>query len=59
MSSRHVGILQIAQEKFKVNKIALTSVRPFEMMDVVLRDQPELDPTQPDRVEAFLEEQVI
>ena len=56
--SRHVGILEITENKlFKINKVKLKTVRPFYMEDVVLKDT-SIDPTQEDVMMAFLVDKV-
>ena len=54
---RHVGILEIRENEFKITKVKLKTVRPFYMEDVVLKDT-NIDPTQEDVMMAFLVDKV-
>eukprot|EP00795_Rhopilema_esculentum_P016883 gene16883-8360_t len=50
---KHVGLLQIHKKNFKLDKIPLTTVRPFLMDDVILNDT-SLDPSSEERVSSYL-----
>ena len=54
---RHVGILEIRGKNFRLNKIPLQTVRPFYMQQIVLADA-DLDPTQEEQVQEFLQDKV-
>lgn len=54
---KHVGILKINKKQFNIEKVSLTTVRPFLIKQVVLEDMG-LDPTRQDLVEAMLKEKV-
>ncbi|KAK8358583.1 hypothetical protein V6Z12_A04G031300 [Gossypium hirsutum] len=41
---KHVLLLEIKGNQYRPNKIPLTSVRPFEYTEVVLKDEPDIDP---------------
>ena len=45
---KHVFVLEILREQFRVVKLPLDSVRPFVHETVVLGDQLELDPAHPE-----------
>ncbi|KAF9929327.1 Double-strand break repair protein mre11a [Linnemannia zychae] len=54
---KHVAILKICRDKFKVDKIRLASVRPFIMGELVLADH-QLDPTDQQKVNSFISRKV-
>nr|AWD26912.1 double-strand break repair protein MRE11 [Prunus yedoensis] len=41
---KHVLLLEIKGNQYRPTKIPLTSVRPFEYTEIVLKDEPEIDP---------------
>ncbi|KAJ9182822.1 hypothetical protein P3X46_006772 [Hevea brasiliensis] len=41
---KHVLLLEIKGNQYRPTKIPLTSVRPFEYAEVVLKDEPDIDP---------------
>ncbi|XP_020241514.1 double-strand break repair protein MRE11 isoform X1 [Asparagus officinalis] len=41
---KHVLLLEIKGSQYRPTKIPLKSVRPFEYMEVVLKDEPDIDP---------------
>ncbi|XP_039012903.1 double-strand break repair protein MRE11-like isoform X2 [Hibiscus syriacus] len=41
---KHVLLLEIKGNQYRPTKIPLTSVRPFEYTEVVLKDEPDVDP---------------
>ncbi|KAJ6829928.1 double-strand break repair protein MRE11 isoform X1 [Iris pallida] len=41
---KHVLLLEIKGSQYRPTKIPLKSVRPFEYADVVLKDEPDIDP---------------
>ncbi|KAG0040995.1 Double-strand break repair protein mre11a [Podila clonocystis] len=55
--TKHVAILKICKNKFSIEKIRLTSVRPFIMGDVTLADH-DLDPTKPNKVNSFISKRI-
>ncbi|KAF9379846.1 Double-strand break repair protein mre11a [Podila verticillata] len=55
--TKHVAILKICKNKFSIEKIRLTSVRPFIMRDVTLADHG-LDPTKPNKVNSFISKRI-
>lgn len=56
--SRHVAILEIREKGgFRMTKVKLETVRPFYIEDVVLSNT-DIDPTQEERVMAYLVEKV-
>lgn len=55
--TKHVAILKICRNKFSIEKIRLTSVRPFIMGDVTLADH-DLDPSKPNKVNSFISKRV-
>ncbi|KAG0335703.1 Double-strand break repair protein mre11a [Podila horticola] len=55
--TKHVAILKICRNKFSIEKIRLTSVRPFIMGDVTLADH-DLDPTKPNKVNSFISKRI-
>ncbi|XP_068732104.1 double-strand break repair protein MRE11-like isoform X1 [Montipora capricornis] len=56
--SKHVAILEIREQRgFRMTKVKLQTVRPFYMEDIALSNT-DLDPTQEERVMAYLVEKV-
>lgn len=59
---RHVGILSITGKEFNLEKIRLTTVRPFVMRDIILSEVPRFAKKASDKskdaVLAYLREQV-
>lgn len=55
--TKHVAILKICKNKFSIEKIRLTSVRPFIMSDITLADHG-LDPTKPNKVSSFISKRI-
>jgi double-strand break repair protein MRE11 len=51
---KHVLLLEIKGNRYRPTKIPLGSVRPFEFMDVSLKDQPDLDPNDQTAVLEYL-----
>ncbi|CAM6076338.1 unnamed protein product [Sphagnum tenellum] len=51
---KHVLLLEIKGNQYRPTKIPLGSVRPFEFMDVSLKDQPDLDPNDQTAVLEYL-----
>jgi double-strand break repair protein MRE11 len=51
---KYIGIMEIYQDKFRLNPIPLTTVRPFIIDDVVLSEQPGLKPENSNLVNEFL-----
>ncbi|XP_062170234.1 double-strand break repair protein MRE11 [Alnus glutinosa] len=41
---KHVLLLEIKGNQYRPTKIPLTSVRPFEYTEIVLKDEPDIDP---------------
>ncbi|KAG6637416.1 double-strand break repair protein MRE11 [Carya illinoinensis] len=41
---KHVLLLEIKGNQYRPTKIPLTSVRPFEYTEVILKDEPDIDP---------------
>lgn len=41
---KHVLVLEIKGNQYRPTKIPLTSVRPFEYTEIILKDEPEIDP---------------
>eukprot|EP01087_Luapelamoeba_hula_P012285 TRINITY_DN3409_c2_g1_i1.p1 TRINITY_DN3409_c2_g1~~TRINITY_DN3409_c2_g1_i1.p1 ORF type:complete len:883 (-),score=232.33 TRINITY_DN3409_c2_g1_i1:59-2377(-) len=54
---KHIGLLEIRGERFRLKPYPLNTVRPFLMEDVTLNQQ-ELDPSEPDLVLQFLVDKV-
>jgi double-strand break repair protein MRE11 len=44
---KHVALLQVRGQQFKLDRIPLTQVRPFRMESIALRDFDDLDPADP------------
>lgn len=55
---KHVLLLDIKGSQYRPTKIPLQSVRPFEYQEVVLKDEPDLDPNDQDAVLEFLDKVV-
>ena len=55
---RHVAILTIHEQTFHLEKIRLTTVRPFVMADITLKDQVELDPNDTKAISRLLSTKV-
>lgn len=55
---KHVGILELKQEKWDFKKIRLKSVRPFVIQDVEL-EKTDIDPKDSSSLLMFLNDQVI
>lgn len=55
---KHVGLLEIHKEEFRLKPIALNTVRPFVMASIVLSDEPELEGADPATVMDYLERKV-
>lgn len=47
---KHVLLLEIKGSQYRPTKIPLQSVRPFEFAEVSLKDEPDLDPNDPEAV---------
>jgi hypothetical protein len=60
--NRHVGLLSITGKEFHMEKIRLTTVRPFVMREIVLAEEPRFQKkgsdTTKEAVIKFLQEQV-
>ncbi|TMW68208.1 hypothetical protein Poli38472_007880 [Pythium oligandrum] len=59
--AKHVGVLEIHQQSFRLSTRELKTVRPFKMTDVILSEEESLDPNDPDvtgRLQEILEERV-
>jgi double-strand break repair protein MRE11 len=54
---KHIGLLEIHQDRFRLKPIPLQTVRPFVMSSIVLAD--ELDPSEQHNIMDFLEKKVI
>jgi double-strand break repair protein MRE11 len=54
---KHIGLLEIYEDQFRLQAIELKTVRPFVMEEVVLKEA-ELDPGEPQLVMEFLAEKV-
>lgn len=57
MSCRHIALLEIYQEQFRLKPIPLKTIRPFILEDVVLSGE-DLDPDDQEAVIQFLTEKV-
>ncbi|KFO80220.1 Double-strand break repair protein MRE11, partial [Cuculus canorus] len=59
---KHIGLLHVKGKKMKMQKIALETVRPFHMEDIVLADHPDLfnpdNPKVTQAIQAFCMEKV-
>ncbi|KAF3778786.1 Double-strand break repair protein [Nymphaea thermarum] len=55
---KHVLLLEIKETQYRATKIPLTSVRPFEYAEVVLKDEPDIDPNDQTSVLEHLDEVV-
>ncbi|XP_057844180.1 double-strand break repair protein MRE11 isoform X3 [Cryptomeria japonica] len=55
---KHVLLLEIKGSQYRPTKIPLQSVRPFEYKEVVLRDDPDLDPNDQTAVLEYLDKLV-
>ncbi|KAK9814095.1 hypothetical protein WJX72_000558 [[Myrmecia] bisecta] len=55
---KHVVLLEVLGEQFRTVKYPLESVRPFMYQQVVLSEQLELDPENPQSITTFLEQKV-
>ena len=56
---KHVALLDIHKEKFRLKPIPLQTVRPFVMANVTLADEAELEGADPSAVMDFLERKVL
>ncbi|KAL6065853.1 Double-strand break repair protein [Balamuthia mandrillaris] len=54
---KHVGLLEICEDQFRLNAIPLKTVRPFLMEEVILREH-DLDANDPEQVVEFLGDKV-
>ncbi|XP_070675393.1 double-strand break repair protein MRE11 isoform X3 [Malus domestica] len=55
---KHVLLLEIKGNQYRPTKIPLTSVRPFEYTEIVLKDEPEIDPNDPNSILEHLDKVV-
>lgn len=55
---KHVGLLEINHDQFRLKPIILRTVRPFVMQSVVLADEPELEAADHSQIMEFLERKV-
>lgn len=55
---KHIGILEIKADQFRLKPIPLRTVRPFVMASVVLQDEENLNPTDHNKIMDFLEQKV-
>ena len=59
LPGRHVGILKIRGIEFKMEQVPLQSVRPFAFADLVLAEEPDVEPESPsDAIAKLLERKV-
>ncbi|KAG4204081.1 hypothetical protein ERO13_A04G025700v2 [Gossypium hirsutum] len=56
---KHVLLLEIKGNQYRPNKIPLTSVRPFEYTEVVLKDEPDIDPNDQNSILEHLDKALI
>ena len=54
---KHIGLLEIYEDQFRLQAIELKTVRPFVMEEVVLKEA-DLDPGEPQHVIEYLAEKV-
>ncbi|XVE50398.1 hypothetical protein DITRI_Ditri01bG0159500 [Diplodiscus trichospermus] len=52
---KHVLLLEVKGNQYRPTKIPLTSVRPFEYTEVVLKDEPDIDPNDQNSILAHLD----
>ncbi|XP_022753228.1 double-strand break repair protein MRE11 [Durio zibethinus] len=55
---KHVLLLEIKGNQYRPTKIPLTSVRPFEYTEVVLKDEPDIDPNDQNSILEYLDKVV-
>ncbi len=56
---KHIGLLEIHKEEFRLKPIPLNSVRPFVMASIALADEADLEGADHSGVIDFLERKVI
>eukprot|EP01135_Chromosphaera_perkinsii_P004833 Nk52_evm11s298 gene=Nk52_evmTU11s298 len=55
---KHIGILKIKGKKHEITPIPLCTVRPFLIKDIVLSEQPELNPNNQEQVIEYIKSEV-
>lgn len=55
---RHIGLLEICKDQFRLKPIPLKTVRPFIMEDIVLKEY-DVDPNEHEMIIDFLAQKVI
>jgi double-strand break repair protein MRE11 len=55
---KHVGMLEVCGQQFRVRPIPLKTVRPFIIDDIALSAHDELDPNDADAIEEFLAKRI-
>uniref|UniRef100_A0A7N2M8M2 Double-strand break repair protein n=1 Tax=Quercus lobata TaxID=97700 RepID=A0A7N2M8M2_QUELO len=55
---KHVLLLEIKGNQYRPTKIPLTTVRPFEYTEIILKDEPDIDPNDQNSILEHLDEVV-